>query len=282
MSGLVRGRSVVAYVALGGLLLVGVGTTSGAAHPERDRRDLDLASSAHPSAARPAVTDHSVVEGTTRDRDVDADVSGTSSTTCDGCTAESTTLQVLYGSRSRTARLDNQAVAWTQACAECTATSLSVQVVVLRGRPTLVPNNRALGLNAGCSACRTTSAAFQLVVVADTAERLSGAALAELRAWFDEQAALVRASVAAPAPDPTPTPTPTPGPTPTSGPTSEPTSEPTSGPTRGAPIRIPRGPGRRDPGGEQQAAAAALTELTGLVTADLGADAVASDVELTH
>lgn len=274
MRGHVRGRSVAAYVVLGGILLAGAGTSSGAAHPERDRRDLDLASSAHPSSVHPTVRDAAFAEGTTRDHDVDADAGGSSSATCDGCAAESTTLQVLYASRTRTARLDNSAVAWTQACGSCTATSLSVQVVVLRGRPTIVPNNRALALNAACSACRTTSAAFQLVVVADRAQRLSDESLAELRAWFDEQAALLRASVEAPAPVPTTAPTPTP--------TSAPTSGPTAGPTRGAPIVIPRGNGRRDPGGEQQAAAAALAELRGLVTTDLAAEAVASDVVLTH
>ena len=288
MSGRVRGRSVAAYVVLGGLLLVAVGTSSGAAHPERDRRDLDLGSSAHPSPARPAVRDAAFAQGATRDRDVDADAAGTSSATCHGCAAESTTLQVLYVSRARAARLDNAAVAWTQACGDCTATSLSVQVVVLSGRPTIAPNNRALALTAACAACRTAAAAFQLVVVADRADRLSDESLAELRAWFDDQAALLRASVVAPVAEPPP-----PGPPataePTTGPTAAPTpvpttSHPTTAPTELPPTETPgtrpRGDGRRRDPVTQQAAASALAELTGLVTADLSAEEVASDVVL--
>lgn len=292
MSGHVRRRSVAAYVVLGGILLATVGPTSGAAHPERDRRSLDTTSSAHPSSVRPAVRDDAFAEGATRDREVEADATGTSSATCDGCTAESTTLQVLYVSRARAARLDNAAVAWTQTCRECTATSLSVQVVVLRGRPTVVPNNRALALNAACAACRTASAAFQLVVVADQADRLSEQSLAELRAWFDDQAALLRASVAAPAAGPTP---PGPGPTapttapptapppePTSAPTPAPTSESTAVPPAETATTRPRGSRRRDTAGDQQVAASALAELTGLVTTDLAAEKVSSDVVLTR
>jgi hypothetical protein len=259
----VRRRSVAAYVVLGGLLLAGgVGTSSGAARWSPPGRTPDLAASAHPSSARPAVTDQAFAEGATRERDVDADASGTSSATCDGCTAESATLQVLHVSRADAARLDNSAVAWTQACTGCTATSLSAQVVVVRGRPALVPNNRALALNAGCTSCRTTAAAFQVVVVADRATRLSAEALAELRAWFDDQAAQVRASVALPAVDPAPDPTASPAP------------DPAPSPSRRA--------RRRDAASEQQAATAALAALTGLVTEELSGVAVASDVALTH
>ncbi len=292
MTGHVRRRSVAAYVVLGGVLLATVGPTSGAAHPERDRRALDTTSSAHPSSVRPSVRDDAFAEGATRDREVEADATGTSSATCDGCAAESTTLQVLYVSRARAARLDNAAVAWTQSCRECTATSLSVQVVVLRGRPTVVPNNRALALNAACAACRTASAAFQLVVVADGADRLSEQSLTELRTWFDDQAALLRASVVAPAdgptpPGPTPTapttaPTTAPPPEPTSAPTPAPTSESTALPPAETATTRPRGSRRRDTAGDQQVAASALAELTGLVTTDLSAEKVSSDVVLTR
>ena len=237
---------------------------------------LDLAASAHPSSARPAVTDSAFAEGATRERDVDADASGTSSATCDGCAAESATLQVLYVARARAARLDNTAVAWTQACTGCTATSLSVQVVVVRGGPALVPNNRALALNAGCESCRTTAAAFQVVVVADRARRLSAASLAELRAWFDDQAAQVRASVALPAPDPAASPVPEPTGSPVPEPTASPAPEPAPDPAQS------RRPRRRDAASEQQAATAALDALAGLVTEDLAGAAVSSDVEVTH
>jgi hypothetical protein len=277
----VRLRSSASYVALAGVLLAGgAGTTSGVARWSPPERVLDLAASAHPSSARPAVTDSAFAEGATRERDVDADASGTSSATCDGCAAESATLQVLYVARARATRLDNAAVAWTQACTGCTATSLSVQVVVVRGRPALVPNNRALALNAGCTSCRTTAAAFQVVVVADRARRLSAASLAELQAWFDDQAAQVRGSVALPAASPVPDPTAPPAPDPTASPVPEPTASPAPEPAPDPPQS--RRARRRDAASEQQAATAALDALAGLVTGDLSGVAVSSDVELTH
>ncbi|WP_107774031.1 hypothetical protein [Nocardioides sediminis] len=283
MSRHVRLRNSAAYVALAGVLLAGgAGTTSGPARKSAPGRVLDLTASAHPSSARPAVSDRAFAEGATREREVDADASGTSSATCDGCAAESATLQVLYVQRAGTARLDNAAVAWTQACTGCTATSLSVQVVVVRGGPALVPNNRALALNAGCTSCRTTAVAYQVVVAADRARRLSAESLAELRAWFDDQAAQVRASVAAPPPDPAAPPAPDPTSAPAPGPT-EPTASPTASPAPDpAPQPQSRRPRRRDAASEQRAAAAALDTLTGLVAQDLSAVAVSSDVELTH
>ena len=57
----------------------------------------------------------------------------TTSADCDGCVGESTALQVVYAPRATQARLDNTAIAWTQACEGCTGTALSVQVVVLPG-----------------------------------------------------------------------------------------------------------------------------------------------------
>ena len=277
-------RGSAAYVALAGVLLAGgAGTTSGVARHSSPERGLDLAASAHPSSARPAVTDNAFAEGATRERDVDADASATGSATCDGCAAETATLQVLYVARARAARLDNAAVAWTQACSGCTATSLSVQVVVVRGRPTVVPNNRALALNAGCTSCRTTAAAFQVVVVADRARRLSAASLAELRAWFDDQAAQVRGSVvlpsANPAAPPVPNPTVSPAPEPTASPVPDPTASLSPEPAPDPPQSRPR---RRDAASEQQAATAALDALAGLVAGDLSGVAVASDVDLTH
>jgi hypothetical protein len=255
MSAWVRGRTVASYVVLAGALLVG-GTASGADLPGPDR-GLDTASSAHPSPARPAATDTAFAQRATWQPEVDADASGIGSATCDGCAAESTTLQVLYVPRARVASLDNAAVAWAQTCGDCTATALSVQVVVLRGRPTVVPNNRGLALTAACTTCRSAAAAFQLVVVADRADRLDDASLADLRAWVDAQAAALRASVA----------------TPTAGPAVVAPSERAGTRFRG---------GKRKGRAADPAAAAALAELTGLVTTDLAAETVASDVVLTR
>lgn len=203
-------RTVVAHALLGAVLLAGTaqaspGESSRARH-DTDPRNLDLTASSHPSTANPVVSDVAYAVASARERDVKADNTATSSATCDGCTADSASLQILYVARAGQAQLDNSATAWNQACVGCATTALSVQVVVLRGVPTITPNNRAFAVNAACDTCRSTSAAYQLVVVADRARRLSDASVAELRSWFDEQAALLRAPVAVPPAEPAPSP----------------------------------------------------------------------------
>ena len=239
-------------VTLGVLAAVLVGTaasTSGAPAARSDPvvRDLDLAASANPSAAEPVVADDAFAsDAVSRRRTVKSDVTATGSAICDVCDAASTALQVLYVSRAREARLDNTAAAWTQGCKECTATALSVQVVVLRGAPAIVPNNRALAVNADCTSCQVASVAFQLVVSSRYDERLSRESLAALREWVAKQAAALR--------------------------TPATTSE-TPGPIR----RLDRTKAERR---AQRAADSALVDLEGLVTGDLGATTVSSDVEL--
>ena len=237
-------------VTLGVLAAVLVGTaasTSGApaARPGAVVRDLDLAASANPSAAEPVVADDAFAsDAVSRRRAVKSDVTATGSAICDGCDAASTALQVLYVSRVQEARLDNTAAAWTQGCADCTATALSVQVVVLRGAPAIVPNNRALAVNAACTSCGVAGVAFQLVVSSD--DRLSPDGLAGLREWVAKQSAALL------------TPTTTPD---------------TPGPIR----RLDRTKAERR---AQKAADSALVDLEDLVTGDLGATTVSSDVEL--
>ena len=94
-------------------------------------------------------------------------------------------------------------------------------------------------------ACRVAGVAFQLVV-APGPRRLSRESLAALRGWLDEQAAALR------------TPTATPD---------------TPGPIR----RLDRTKAERR---AQKAADSALVDLEDLVTGDLGATTVSSDVEL--
>lgn len=265
-------RAVVAYAALAALLLVvAAGASSPAAHPDPDPRHLDLVSSAQPTSAEPAVGDVAFDESRVRGPEVKVDAVATTSATCDGCTGDSTTLQVLYLPRSDRARLDNTATAWTQGCTACTGTALSVQVVVLRGRPVAVPNNRALAVTAGCVGCGAAAAAFQLVVVADRARALSPEAMAELRAWVDEQAAALHATVPA-----APQPTPEPSPTPTS------TVDPTAPTDPGTRAPAPTDPSQRQSWRAKRAAADALSEMEHLVIKDLGAQEISADVELSR
>jgi len=249
-------RTLVAHAVIGALLLTGtaqasLGAPSRARH-DTDRRDLDLTASAHPSTANPVVGDEAYAAATVHHRDVKADNTATSSATCDGCTAESASLQILYVVGAGQAQLDNSATAWSQACVGCTSTALSVQVVVLRGAPATTPSNRAFAVNAACETCRTTAAAFQLVVVADRARRLSDGSVAELRSWFEEQLALLRAPVPTPNADPTTT------------------AEPTPNARRRDPVGVPATEG-----------AQALGFLEELVNSDLGSDTVSADVEQT-
>lgn len=268
-------RTVLLPAVATALVLVATsGGSSPAAHPDGGRSSaVDLLASAHPSGAVPTVVEQAYDgRGWVRGFDVAADTAALTSATCDGCAGESTTLHVIYASRARRARLDNVANAWAQECTGCTGTALSVQVVVLRGRPTAVPNNRALSVTAACDTCRTSALAFQVVLVADDAAPMSDDELAGLRAWFDEQAAAVRASVA---PVPTQDPTPTGDPTPTEPP-----------PTTGAPTGRPPKSGGSDPIKPDRLmrrdATSALSELEALLTTALDAEPVSADVELSR
>lgn len=257
-------RAGFAPVLVGAVLLVAaVGGSSPAAHPDPWPRTLDLVASAHPTSAMPTVSDTAYAAIRVRGPAVEADTAAITSTTCDDCVGESTALHVVHVPRARRAGLDNVATAWAQECKGCTSTALSVQVVVLGGSPTAVPNNRALALNAACDGCRTAALAYQVVLVSDRAAPLNDEELAGLQAWVDEQAASLRAMVAAPLPE---------QPVPTA--TQEPTVTPTETPTV---TRVPRTRAalRRD-------AVSALGELEALLTAALPATVVSADVDVSR
>ncbi len=265
-----RLRSAAPCVVIAAVLLVaGLEYASPGAYRDPGPRGLDLLASAQPTAAEMFVSDAAYDELRSRTRVIKADAAATTSAGCDGCVGESATLQIVYASRATHARLDNSAVAWTQACQGCSGAALSVQVVVLSGRSEARPNNRAMSATAACTGCRAASAAFQIIVVAPRAGRLSRESLAELKTWFEAQAAALRASVVLPGP------TPSPGPEPTAAPPSEPTDA-TSAPTGPTdPLGRPYA-GRR----AKRIATEALAELEGLVTAGLDAEAIRADVDL--
>lgn len=194
-------RAAVASVVTGAIVLVAVvAGASPAAYRTPTTGSLDLLSSAHATSAQPSVSEAAFDVARTRSADTEADTAALASSACDACVTESTALHVVYAARARRARLDNVADAWAQGCARCASSALSVQVVVLRGRPVAVPHNRAVALNAVCDTCRTSALAFQVVLVSDDATPLGAAEMADLRAWFDEQAAALRASVVVPDP----------------------------------------------------------------------------------
>jgi hypothetical protein len=198
----VRVGGVIPHLVLATLLLAAAATASTPASSpaEPARRDVDLAASARPTELRRDDRDAAFAEEVVRGDQVKADAVATTTTACHGCHGESTTLQVLHLRRADAARLDNVASAWTQDCWDCTGTALSVQVVVVPKGSHARPNNRALAVDDACATCRTSTAAFQVVVEAASPGPLSDAAMAGLRSWFDEQAAVLRASVAGTSP----------------------------------------------------------------------------------
>lgn len=164
-----------------------------------ERRDLDVVASAQPSDQRREDRDVVVTEVVVRDAALKADTMATTTTTCHACLGESAVLQVVVVPGPASARFDNVASAWTQDCWDCTATALAVQVVVIGPGTRARPTNRALAVGDACATCRTATAAFQVVVQVDAPARLPDAALAEVAAWFEAEAALLRSAVQAPA-----------------------------------------------------------------------------------
>jgi hypothetical protein len=249
-------------------LVASAAASSPRAHPVPDRGTVDLLASAHPTTARPAATDAAYSATRLSGLFAKADTAALTSATCDGCAGTSTALHVVYLPQARRADLDNVATAWAQECQGCTGTALSVQVAVLGGRPTVLPDNRALSLTAACEGCQVSALAFQVVLVADRAKPMTREELAGLRAWFDEQAAALQASVASP-PPPTPD-------EPTSSPTPTPTPTATPMPDEATRTRAPDSRrARRD-------AASALDELADLLSTALQAETVAADVDLSR
>jgi hypothetical protein len=197
----VTARGVVAHAVVATLLLAGAAqATSGATSrgPADERRDLDLVASAQPSDQRREDSDVVVGETMVREGSLKADAVATTVTSCHGCRGDSTVLQVLYVPGPSSARFDNVASAWTQDCWDCSATALAVQVVVIGPGTRARPTNRALAVGGTCATCVTATAAFQIVVQVDAVGRLPDAALAELAALVEAEAAALRAAVVTP------------------------------------------------------------------------------------
>ncbi|WP_168218411.1 hypothetical protein [Nocardioides eburneiflavus] len=194
-----RAAAVHAVVAV--LLLAGAADArpGGSGGSGAERRDLDVVASAQPSDQRREDRELVVREVTVRNAALKADAVATTTTACHTCRGESAVLQVLYVPGPASARFDNVASAWTQDCWDCTATALAVQVVVIGPGTRARPTNRALAVGDACATCRTATAAFQVVVQVDAVGRLPDPALAEVAAWFEAEAALLRTAVQAPA-----------------------------------------------------------------------------------
>jgi hypothetical protein len=152
-------------------------------------RNMDAASSAQPTAAMPKVTDQSYLIRYSDKPSIKGDAVATSAAGCDGCEGSANTVQVLYLTGTRLARVDNVATAWSR-CNNCRSKAVSVQLVLLSGDATLVANNRSLAENFECSGCKTVAAAYQVVL-----QHVAAAPSASLRQQLQDWAARQDASL---------------------------------------------------------------------------------------
>ena len=184
-------RPLALHLAVASLLVAGAADASSRGTPT-PRHQIDLVASAQPSDQRRSDLDSAFSEVTVRGSAVKADTVATTTTSCHGCAGASTALQVVYVPGPASARFDNVATAWTLDCWDCTATALSVQVVVVGSRTRARPSNRAAAVGEACASCLSATAAFQLVVQVEEVGRLPDDVLAEVRAWFEAEAAALR------------------------------------------------------------------------------------------
>ena len=141
------------------------------------RTDVESASSAIPGAPGASAQDESIRYRQINARTVRADSVATATSSCDGCTASTVTLQFIYARNARTLTANNVAVAWSS-CTNCSATALSVQVVIAHRAGTVTAGNRSLSLNVVCAGCNSSAAAIQIVIVTPSHRDPSQAALA--------------------------------------------------------------------------------------------------------
>lgn len=171
--------ATAATLALTGSVVGPVASSDASAGRYQWRADLDAASTAIPTAARPTVASTTKSLLRAGARNTKATAVAAVSTECDGCSGSATTLQVVYFDGAGTVSADNVANAVSQ-CPECgtgpVSAAVSVQVVIARRADQLVVNNSSLALNATCvGGCRTSAAAVQFVLVGGSRTDLSAA-----------------------------------------------------------------------------------------------------------
>ena len=168
--------AAAATLALTSSVVGPAGTSDASPGRSQWRADLDAASTAIPTAARPTVqtATQSLLRAGASNTKATAVAAG--STGCDGCSGTATTLQVVYFDGAGTVSADNVANAISQ-CPECSSgastASVSVQVVIARRADQLVVNNRSFAANVACDGCVTTACAVQFVLVGGSRRDLS-------------------------------------------------------------------------------------------------------------
>jgi hypothetical protein len=171
----VRRIAGISLAAAAAIVTITSSSAAGADGPAR--ADVESASSAIPGAPGATAQDESIRYRQINARTVRADSVATATSSCDGCTASTVTLQFIYARNARTLTANNVAVAWSS-CTNCSATALSVQVVIAHRAGTVTAGNRSLSLNVVCAGCNSSAAAIQIVIVTPSHRDPSQAALA--------------------------------------------------------------------------------------------------------
>jgi hypothetical protein len=172
-------RAAIALAATCSTSVVIVGAASASDWPPR-RAHLEATALAIPGQPGAVIQEQTIRDDETRAGNLKIDGVATSSLTCDGCSAQSVTQQVIYSRGARSLTADNVATAWATTCTGCSGWALSLQVVVARTGDAVAANNRSFSANVTCVQCSTSSLAVQIVIVSPTARRLSRAAHAQL------------------------------------------------------------------------------------------------------
>jgi hypothetical protein len=186
-----RGATLACVLAVLG---VASSTVAEAEWGSDNRGNFEAASAAIP--AQPGDTSDDLSSHVVRmaGRSVRASAVATSSATCDGCTGNAVTVQVIYARKVSTLAIDNVAAAWAS-CSACQGSALSLQVVIARKVGIVRANNRSLAVNANCMGCRTAAAAVQIVAISPSNRELSQAALGQINALRDQLLAQLKAQV---------------------------------------------------------------------------------------
>jgi hypothetical protein len=170
-------RRIVGITLAAAAAMATISSSAAAGADGPSRIDVESASSAIPVAPGTTAQDESIRYRRVNARILRADSAATATSSCDGCTASTVTLQFIYARNSRTLTVNNVAVAWSS-CTKCSATALSLQVVIAHQAGRVTAGNRSLSLNVVCAGCNSNAAAIQIVIVTPSHREPSQAALA--------------------------------------------------------------------------------------------------------
>lgn len=178
---------VAAACAVGTVAAVVVAGSTAADPPQR--RDFTAAAVAIPVQPGTNANDSTIRFQTAHGWTAKIDSVATSSLSCDGCSAQASTVHVVYAPRTSALVADNVATAWASECAGCSGWALSLQIVVARSASEVTAANRALSFTTLCDHCSVRAAAVQIVVIATSGRQLTPGQMDSVQALYNQIAA---------------------------------------------------------------------------------------------